>query len=280
MGLATGVGRRQAIAAAVAVVVAGLRASIGPMRRAAIAVKSLWSRLVRASYFRFRRSERFWPIFEFLTNAGERWHIEWLTYNPLVFAFYHEEAVASAPGVMRTFARLFPNAHRYVDVGAGSGAFAVAAQRLGRPTVAYEHGWFGRLLARKRGIDVRPLDLDRRAAHHADCRFELAYCFEVAEHLDAPLGDQLVRFCATLAPLVVFTAAPPGQGGTGHKNEQPGGYWIDRFNGCGMRYDDPLTREVADGFRAEDVRSTWLADNVMVFAAYDADSETDVHPPG
>jgi hypothetical protein len=240
----------------------------------AISVGQLWSRALRASYFRVSRSRYFWPLFEFLTDAGERWDIEWLTYNPLVFAFYHEEAVASAPGVMRTFAHLFPSARRYVDVGAGSGAFAAAAQKLGRQTVAYEHGWFGRLLAKRHAIDVRPLELGCRDAHEADRPFDLAYCFEVAEHLDAALGDDLVRFCATVAPVVVFTAAPPGQGGTGHKNEQPRCYWIDRFDTNGMRYDNVLTGALADGFRAEHVRSKWLADNVMVFAAYDAGRET------
>src|SRR4029078_13351546 len=102
---------------------------------AAISVGSLG--FVRASYFRIRHSRYFWPTLDRLSKAGERWDINWLTSNPLVCAYYHEESVASAPGVMRTFARLFPSAQRYVDIGAGSGAFAAEAQRLGRRADAY-----------------------------------------------------------------------------------------------------------------------------------------------
>jgi hypothetical protein len=234
---------------------------------AAISVGSLGRRFIRASYFRIRHSRYFWPILDRLSKAGERWDINWLTYNPLVFAYYHEEAVASAPGVMRTFARLFPSAQRYVDIGAGSGAFAAEAQRLGRRTVAYEHSRLGRLLARSQGVDARPFDLGTRDARKIDRPFDLAYCFEVAEHLETALGDELVRFCAVQAPLVVFTAAPPGQGGTGHKNEQPRNYWIERFGANSMRYDEGMSCQLADGFRNESVQSQWLAKNVMVFLA-------------
>ena len=68
---------------------------------------------------------------------------------------------------------------------------------------------------------------------------------------------------------MAVTAAPPGQGGTGHVNEQPQSYWIDRFRTEGMEYDEGRSREVATGFRREGVRSTWLADNVMVFVRRD-----------
>jgi hypothetical protein len=83
------------------------------------------------------------------------------------------------------------------------------------------------------------------------------------------LGDELVRFCVAQAPIVVFTAAPPGQGGTGHVNEQPQSYWIDRFRAEGMEYDETWSREVATRFEREGVRSPWLVDNVMVFARPD-----------
>jgi SAM-dependent methyltransferase len=221
-------------------------------------------RTLRAGYRRLRRSSYYWPVTERLTRAGERWNADWLIYNPLLWGFYHEEAVASAPGVMRTLARLFPTAKSYADVGAGSGAFAAEAQRIGRRTVAYERSRIGRLIARSQQVDVRPFDL--RKPPTDDLRFDLAYCLEVAEHVDAPIGDSLVRFCAIRAPIVVFTAAPPGQGGSGHKNEQPASYWIARFRAEGMDYDEGLSVKLADGFRRERVQSEWLAENVMAFS--------------
>jgi hypothetical protein len=110
-------------------------------------------------------------------------------------------------------------------------------------------------------FDLRKQDL--RAANRP---FDLAYCFEVAEHLDPGLGDGLVRFCAMQAPLVVFSAAHPGHGGEGHKKEQPQTYWINRFGLNGVYYQEDTSSQLAASFRAERLRSKWLADNVMLFA--------------
>ena len=70
------------------------------------------------------------------SQLGERLGIDWLTYNPLVFLFYHEHAVADAPTVARTFEEVFPKAGRFVDAGAGSGAYAAEPRRRGYIVVA------------------------------------------------------------------------------------------------------------------------------------------------
>jgi hypothetical protein len=74
-----------------------------------------------------------------------------------------------------------------------------------------------------------------------------------------------VHLVVALAETIVFTAAPPGQGGTGHLNEQPAEYWISRFARRGMRRDHELEARVRDGFTG--ARSRWLAANVLVFVA-------------
>ena len=60
-------------------------------------------------------------------------------------------------------------------------------------------------------------------------RFDLALCIEVAEHLRAERGDELIEYLCARADSVLFSAAVPGQGGTGHINEQPQSYWHARF---------------------------------------------------
>ncbi len=181
-------------------------------------------------------------------------------YNPLVFLYFHEYAAADAPTVARTFEEVFPEAGRFVDAGAGSGAYAAELRRRGHVVVAYEYARLGRLIARLQGVDARPLDL---AQPVAPVEGDLAYSFEVAEHLPPELGDRLVAFLAASAPTVVFTAAPPGQGGSGHINEQKRPYWVERFRNHGMVERQELRDRVAAGFR--DARSSWLAANVMVF---------------
>src|SRR5205085_7165879 len=59
--------------------------------------------------------------------------------------------------------------------------------------------------------------------------FDLAICLEVAEHLPETAATALVASLASLAPIVLFSAAIPFQGGTDHRNEQWPQYWFDRF---------------------------------------------------
>jgi SAM-dependent methyltransferase len=200
-----------------------------------------------------------------LSVLGEKLNIHWLIYNPIHFMHFHEHAVENAPGVVRAFSSVFPEAQRYLDVGSGTGAFAAEAQRAGRKVTACEHSAKGRKLAARQGVDCRRFDLLKEPPAQLEGPFDLVYCFEVAEHLPPQLGERLVRYLASLGPLVVFTAAHPGQGGTGHINEQPKSYWIDQFVQAGMRYDSNLSERVASAFKAENLKAHWLIENVSVF---------------
>jgi len=56
-------------------------------------------------------------------------------------------------------------------------------------------------------------------------RFDLAQSLEVAEHLPPARAGGFAADLVALAPVVLFSAAAPGQGGEHHLNEQPGEYW-------------------------------------------------------
>ena len=197
------------------------------------------------------------------SRLGERRGWDWLTYNPMTMWSYHRMARRDAGPVIAALAETFPDARSYVDVGAGSGAFAAEARRRGKPATALERSRVGRALARAQGAQAVPFDLaySQPTGHEAD----LAYCFEVAEHLPAELGDRLVTFLAGVAPCVVFTAAPPGQGGCGHINEQPQTYWIERFRAEGMEHSAEDTAALKRAFRANGVDAPWFDANVLVF---------------
>jgi SAM-dependent methyltransferase len=189
-----------------------------------------------------------------------------LTYNPIHFLNFHNFAVADADNVLDIIELYFPDARSFVDVGAGSGAYAAEAQRRGHPTVAYEHSRFGRYLAARQGVDSRAFDLTRTPPAAVDGGiFDVAYCFEVAEHIPAALGDRLVEFISTHGREVLFTAAHPGQGGTGHINEQTAGYWQERFARHGKQLDAGRTAAIRDALAAAGLQSRWLGENAMVF---------------
>lgn len=69
----------------------------------------------------------------------------------------------------------------------------------------------------------QPFDVSRR--------FDLVQSLEVAEHIPAAAADIFVDNLARHANgLILFSAAPPGQGGEFHVNEQPYDYWREKFS--------------------------------------------------
>jgi len=104
---------------------------------------------------------------------------------------------------------------------------------------------------------------DLRDPYQPERTYDLALCFEVAEHLPERYADVLVETLATSSNTVVMTAAPPGQGGTHHVNEQPREYWYEKFDDRGMRNDPEALEHLRNSIQVE--RTTWIPENLMVF---------------
>jgi hypothetical protein len=66
-----------------------------------------------------------------------------------------------------------------------------------------------------------PIDVERQ--------FDLAISMEVAEHIEERKSDQFIKSLTDLAPVVLFSAAIPLQGGVHHVNEQWPDYWKEKF---------------------------------------------------
>lgn len=188
----------------------------------------------------------------------------WLTYNPLHFQHFHESAVENAPGVVGAMLEVEGGVKRVIDVGAGSGAYAAEFKRRGIGAVAVEHSPTGRKMAMKQGVDVRVFDLMETPPVKLEGAFDLAYCFEVAEHLPPVLAEKLVAFVAGAAPRVIWTAARPGQGGTGHINEQPKEHWIGLFEKYGQGFDAEATEKLIGAVKRHQVRAAWFGTNAIV----------------
>jgi SAM-dependent methyltransferase len=100
-----------------------------------------------------------------------------------------------------------------------------------------------------------PLDLGRR--------FDLVTCLEVAEHLPPEAAATIVDSLCRHADVIVFSAAIPGQGGTGHINERWPSFWAELFGTHGYRPYDLLRSRLWWDTRCE----WWYRQNVLVFAA-------------
>ena len=200
------------------------------------------------------------------SRVGEAIGSERLIYNRWTFDMFHRLAVETAPAIVSGILRRFPDTQLVVDLGAGTGAHVAAFEKRGLDCTGYEYSATAREIAAERlGVRVRPFDLTEPAPWGGE-RYDLALSLEVGEHLPPELGDKLVATCVEAAPHVLFSAAPPGQGGQGHINEQPKAYWMERFARHGYRLDEAQTAALVTDLRRDLVRGMHLARNVMIFS--------------
>jgi SAM-dependent methyltransferase len=96
--------------------------------------------------------------------------------------------------------------------------------------------------------------------------FDLVQSLEVAEHLAAESASRFVESLTEHSSgLVLFSAAPPGQGGEFHINEQPFEYWRTLFRQRGFVPYDYIRPRIAD--RAD--ISFWYRYNVLLYVRED-----------
>jgi hypothetical protein len=89
---------------------------------------------------------------------------------------------------------------------------------------------------------------------------DLAMCLEVAEHVPASVGKQFVSVLCRTAPVIVWSAAVPGQGGYGHVNEQYLSYWVQEFANKPFDIIRPKIWSRSDV-------AWWYQQNLLVFAS-------------
>lgn len=151
-----------------------------------------------------------------------------------------------------------------VDVGCGTGALLEALRDRGCEVFGFEYSKAGLEYCRSRHLDVEVFDLESDVLR-SDRTFDVAISVEVAEHLPERVADRYVDLLARLAPTIVFTAAPPGQGGIDHVNEQPPGYWIHKFQQRGLEHNRELSDKWRERWKADGDVETWYCQNLMVF---------------
>ena len=151
-----------------------------------------------------------------------------------------------------------------LDIGCGVGTWLRAAIELGAEQthgVDGPHVDRGRLLIPPYAFSAVDLnDIPALARTIDDRRFDLAMCLEVAEHLYATSARDLVQVLSRTADIILWSAAPPGQGGTHHINEQPVAYWASLWFAAGFAPVDMLR----PGLQTTNV-DVWYVQNAMLF---------------
>ncbi|GGK74991.1 class I SAM-dependent methyltransferase [Haloarcula sebkhae] len=134
---------------------------------------------------------------------------------------------------------------------------------------------------RDRDIDVHGVDLSETARDTSalsDSEFEIhdltqpyspnqvydiVLCVEVLEHIPEESAETIVESICTSGNVAIVTAAPPGQGGTHHVNEQPHEYWIEKFEQYDMEHKQQKSIRIGNELELSEL--TWVEKNIFVF---------------
>lgn len=181
------------------------------------------------------------------------------SYDQQFFADMRDGSARSARAVVPMLRELL-DFTSVVDVGCGTGTWLAAFAAAGvSDYLGLDGAW-----AERAGLEIprecftaadlsSPPDLNRR--------FDLAISLEVAEHLPAAAADRFVATLVKLAPVVLFSAAIPGQGGTSHVNEQWPDYWSERFASHGYQCFDVLRLRLWNDPHVQ----WWYAQNMLLY---------------
>ena len=184
-------------------------------------------------------------------------------YDAAYHGALHEGARRSAERVLPLVLGLV-EVRSLVDFGCGSGAWVAAALAHGvEDALGLDGAWVERGTLAIPGARFRVADLTRPV--ELGCRFDLALCLEVAEHLPPEAAPALVETLARHAPVVLFSAAVPGQGGKGHVNEAWPDAWAALFAVQGFEMRDAVRGRVWEDEAVE----PWYRQNAVLFCARD-----------
>jgi len=179
-------------------------------------------------------------------------------YNDAFYDYINQGALSSARAVLDGILR-YLDVTSVADFGCGQGAWLSVWKERGARTVGIDGDYVDRdslLIPPEdfRAFDLtRPIDLGER--------FDLVQCLEVAEHLTPEAAPVLVASLVALGPVVMFSAAPPGQGGENHINERPYAYWRGLFMAHGYQLVDLVRETVRDAPGVE----PWYRYNTFLF---------------
>ncbi len=182
--------------------------------------------------------------------------------------FYAAQADESLTAARVVLARLFEHMRpaAMLDVGAGVGTWVKAALELGVPdALGLDGDWVRPEQLVVPAKNFKAVDL-KSPSLAIDATYDLAISMEVLEHLPADAADRVARLIARAAPVVLFSAAIPGQGGTDHINLRWQSHWARIFAAEGHLASDAMRRRV---WADPDV-PFWYKQNMVLYARPDA----------
>jgi hypothetical protein len=185
------------------------------------------------------------------------------TYSTEFFSGNQGPSLQSAQEVMPMILKLVcPKS--ILDLGCGVGTWLSAAKQLNiTDFLGVDGDYVDRSMLHIPSAQFQSHDLTKPV--NLGRKFDLAMSLEVAEHLDERCAKTFVTSLTQHAPVVLFSAAIPYQGGNSHVNEQWPDYWIDLFAQQEYVVIDCLRSQFWDNLKVQ----CWYAQNMFLFVAQD-----------
>ncbi len=177
------------------------------------------------------------------------------------FFDYNEIAFPSARAIVPMIRDMLPPIANVVDFGCARGLWLSVWRHDADAAVLGVDGAY---------VDTSKLMIPRDDFHAADLsapidlarHFDLVQSLEVAEHLPRASSGAFVESLTRHGAFVLFSAAPPGQGGENHVNERPYAFWRDLF----ARHDFALFDCVRPRVAANPDVLPWYRYNLFLYA--------------
>ncbi len=185
-------------------------------------------------------------------------------YDDTFFNYIEQGSLRSSRSVVPLLKELL-DPSSVLDVGCGRGAWLSTWKRLDVECCMGIDGDYvdsENLLIEKDSFS----SLDISKSFDLSRKFSVVQCLEVAEHIDEGSADVLIGNLCSHSDVVVFSAAPPGQGGEHHVNEKPYVYWRDKFIQNGFIMFDPLRSRLKD----KECVLPWYKYNIFLFVHKDS----------
>jgi 2-polyprenyl-3-methyl-5-hydroxy-6-metoxy-1,4-benzoquinol methylase len=146
-----------------------------------------------------------------------------------------------------------------IDIGCGAGTWVKVANELGVEKTLGIDGEYAiqNLLIPRDNFLPKNLNQPLEQLGH----FDLAMSLEVAEHLEVDRAQGFIDDICKTSKVVLFSAAIPHQGGTGHINENWPEYWAEKFKKNGYFPIDCLREQLWTNEKVE----WWYSQNVLLF---------------
>lgn len=119
-----------------------------------------------------------------------------------------------------------------IDVGCGTGTWLSVCQQKGIQDIqGIEGPWLPKNIVEIEYEKIFIQNIEDKVK--SEKKYDLSISLEVAEHLTPDRAQSFIKDICDISPVILFSAAIPGQGGLGHINEQWPSYWHKIFNEIG-----------------------------------------------